>query len=553
MYQSQTLIHHFLETNAIVRPVKTAFIHDDLRVNYFQINNHANQFAAHLLSVGITRGDRVAIFMENGFQYLVSYYGALKTGAVAVALSTDLHPDRLKLLLKELEPRAVVTAAKHEKIFFDLTAELEGYKLKTLVIKDPTRAFNSASFAVTAWDDIIGNVIADNPCIAVAPSDLAGIVYTSGSTGMPKGVMLSHRNCVSNTHAIIQALNITVEDIQMSVLPFHYVMGKSLVNTHFAAGGTVIVNNRFAFTGQLLEQMVKEQVTGFSGVPSSYAYLLQRSPLLQYRDRLGALRYCSQAGGHMARQLKEELLRVLPLHTKLYVMYGATEASARLTVLEHDSLRSRIESIGRPIAGVTIRVLDEAGRDVPMGETGELVAAGPNIMQGYWRDTVQTANVLDGNGYHTGDLGYRDREGYYFVVGRKDNLLKIGGHRINPREIEEVLMGTGLLAEVAVVGVPDLLLGQRLMAVAAPLDRACTEKELLNRCVKLLPRYKLPAEVRLVAALPKTANAKIDYPKCASVGQDTAMAALTATMLEARKDREVKPDLAIVAASGSKA
>ncbi|WP_243371887.1 class I adenylate-forming enzyme family protein [Geotalea sp. SG265] len=550
MYQSQTLVHHFLETNAIVRPVKTAFVHDEMRVNYFQINNQANQFARHLLGCGITPGERVIIFVENGFQYLVGYYGTLKAGAVAVPLSTDLHPDRLKVLFRELEPRAVMTAAKHEKIFFDLTAELEECSLQTLVIKEPVRSFGNVSFAVTPWDDIIGNEIAENPDVGVDPSDLAGIVYTSGSTGSPKGVMLSHRNCVSNTHAIIQALKITEADIQMSVLPFHYVMGKSLVNTHFSAGGTVVLNNRFAFTGQLIEQMVKEQVTGFSGVPSSYAYLLQRSPLLQYRDRLGALRYCSQAGGHMSRQLKEELLQVLPPHTKLYVMYGATEASARLTVLEHESLRGRIDSIGRPIAGVTLRVLDEEGRDVPVGETGELVAAGPNIMQGYWKDTAHTANVLDGSGYHTGDLGYRDREGYYFVVGRKDNLLKIGGHRINPREIEEVLMGTGLLAEVAVVGVPDLLLGQRLLAVAAPLERGCTEKEILNRCVKLLPRYKLPAEVRLVDALPKTANAKIDYLKCATVGQGTGMAALSATMLEAKQDQEVKPDVAMVPGSG---
>ncbi|ACM21775.1 acyl-CoA synthetase, AMP-forming [Geotalea daltonii FRC-32] len=551
MYKSQTLIHHFLETNAIVRPVKIAFVHEDLRVNYFQINNNANQFAAHLMACGVSRGDRVVIFVENGLQYLISYYGTLKAGAVAVPLSTDMHPDRLKLLLNELQPGAIVTASRHENIFFDLSSGLEGSKLKALLIKEPSRDFCNVTFAVTPWEDIISNVIADNPAIPVHPDELASIVYTSGSTAIPKGVMLSHRNCVSNTHAIIQALRITESDIQMSVLPFHYVMGKSLVNTHFAAGGTVVVNNKFAFTGQLIEQMVKEQVTGFSGVPSSYAYLLQRSPLLQYRDRLGSLRYCSQAGGHMSRQLKEELLQVLPPHTKLYIMYGATEASARLTVLEHESLRTRIDSIGRPIAGVTLRVLDEQGRELPVGETGELVAAGPNIMQGYWKDSVHTANVLDDNGYHTGDLGYRDREGYYFVVGRKDNLLKIGGHRINPREIEEVMMSTGLLAEVAVVGVPDLLLGQRLLAVASPLEKGCSEKEILNRCVKLLPRYKLPAEVRLMDALPKTATAKIDYPKCAAVVQDAGMATLSATMLEAKQDQDVKPDVAIISGTGS--
>ncbi len=547
MFKSQTLINHFLETNAVVRPVKTAFIHDDVRANYFQINNWANQFAGHLMAGGIGKGDRVVIFFESGLQYLISYFGTLKAGAVAVPLSTDMHPSRLTLLLKELRPGVIATAAKHEQVFLGLAAELAEWDLKELIIQDPAQRTGHVPFAITAWEEVIGNVMAENPVVTVEPSDLASIIYTSGSTGLPKGVMLSHLNCVSNTHAIIQALEITESDIQMSVLPFHYVMGKSLVNTHFAAGGTVVVNNRFAFTGQMIEQMVREQVTGFSGVPSNYAYLLQRSPLLKYRDRLESLRYCSQAGGHMSRQIKEELLRVLPDHTSLYVMYGATEASARLTILEHESLKARIDSIGRPIAGVTLRVLDEQGRDVAVGETGELVAAGPNIMQGYWKDSVHSANVLDRNGYHTGDLGYRDHDGYYFVVGRKDNLLKVGGHRINPREIEEILMGTGLLVEVAVVGVPDRLLGQRLIAVATPVEKTCTEQELLNRCLKQLPRYKLPSEIKFVDALPKISNAKIDYLKCAGAAQENPVALVNAAILDGKQEQEsVQPSMEIL-------
>ena len=225
--------------------------------------------------------------------------------------------------------------------------------------------------------------------------------------------MLSHRNIVSNTLAICDYLQLSENDTQMVVLPFYYVMGQSLLNTHFAAGGTVVLNNKFAFTAAVLKQMVAEEVTGFSGVPSTYAYLLHRSPLAGYREKLQSLRYCSQAGGHMARAIKEKLRKVLPDHTQIFIMYGATEAAARLTYLEPDRFEDKIDSIGKPVPGVSIRVVDKQGRDVPVGQTGELMAYGPNIMQGYWKDEAATKTALNNNGYHTGDIGYQDDEGYF--------------------------------------------------------------------------------------------------------------------------------------------
>ncbi len=159
-----------------------------------------------------------------------------------------------------------------------------------------------------------------------------------------------------------------------------------MLNTHFAAGASVVLNNRFAYTASVLKQMEEESVTGFSGVPSTYAYLLHRSPLRNFRDRLHSLRYCSQAGGHMPRQIKEELRRTLPEHTDIYIMYGATEASARLTYLPPSRFTEKIESIGVAIPGVTVRVIDENGDELPAGETGELAGSGSNIMQGYWMD-----------------------------------------------------------------------------------------------------------------------------------------------------------------------
>jgi long-chain acyl-CoA synthetase len=358
-----------------------------------------------------------------------------------------------------------------------------------------------------------------DPGAAVDPSGLASIIYTSGSTGKPKGVMLSHRNIVANTESIVQYLELTEKDVQMVVLPFFYVMGKSLLNTHVAVGGTVVLNNSFAYPAAVVRQMADERVTGFSGVPSTYAYLLHRSPLEAYRDRLESLRYCTQAGGHMAREIKEKLLQVLPPHTRLFIMYGATEAAARLTYVEPERLLDKLDSIGRPIPGVTVRVLDQSGAELPDGEQGELVASGANIMQGYWRDAAATARVLDRHGYHTGDLGYRDAEGYLYVTGRKDDLLKVGGHRIDPQEVEDALMATGLLLEAAVVGVDDAVLGKRLVALAVPLQGKPAEGRVLALCFARLPRHKLPAAIRFVGSLPKSANAKIDRQACLALAQ----------------------------------
>ena len=224
----------------------------------------------------------------------------------------------------------------------------------------------------------------------------------------------------------------------------------------------------------------------------------------------------------MAATLKKELRKTLPLHTRIIIMYGATEASARLTYLDPEFFDSKMGSIGKPIPGVTISVLDEMGKAVPDGVEGELVAKGPNIMRGYWKDPLDTARVIDQNGYHTGDIGYRDSQGFLYVQRRKDGLLKVGGHRINPVEVEDFLLSTDLLIESAVLGLPDPLMGTRLVAVVVPKEENCQNKVLMERCANALPSHKCPSELLIVRALPKNANGKIDRDKCAELAAKSA-------------------------------
>ncbi len=518
-----TLVHHFLERNARLYPDKVALIHGKVRATYSEINSLADNLASYLISCGVQRGDRVGLLMENCLEYVISYYGIMKAGAVAAPLNSDLKTDGLRYVIGDLEAKLLISSSKFEKLV--LASRLDELGLIGLILKG--RSVQSAmSYELVSFDSAVSSspmsyqLSVHSGLSAVScelsPSDLASIVYTSGSTGGPKGVMLSHRNIVDNTFSICQYLHLTDKDIQMVVLPFFYVMGKSLLNTHFAVGGTVIINNKFAFPAAVLSEMIVEKVTGFSGVPSTFAYLLHRSPLTASRDKLSSLRYVSQAGGHMSRAIKEGLRKVLPAHTEIVIMYGATEAAARLSYLEPERFSKKMDSIGTAIPGVTLRVLDEQGRDAPIGQVGELVAAGTNIMRGYWKNPEATAVALINGWYRTGDQAYAGDEGFYFVVGRRDDLLKVGGHRINPQDIEDRLMESGLFLEVVVLGIPDELLGHRLALLAVPSGSDCTENAVLAYCSEKLPKYKIPSEVSFIRALPKKASGKVDRKACAA-------------------------------------
>lgn len=510
------MIHHFLENSARHYPRKTAVISGAQRVGFGSINELADNLSGFLRATGISTGHRVALLMENSVDYIISYYGILKSGAAVAPLNPGLKPAGLEYLLDDLQPSAIIASFKSERLL--RAASLDQKALKLVIIKEPKQKWNGSAFTVFTLEESLSGLKKAEGSVVCNSDDTASIIYTSGSTGKPKGVMLSHKNIVSNTLSICTALDLRSDDVQMVVLPFSYVMGKSLLNTHFAAGATIVVNNRFLYPADVLKEMAEENVTAFSGVPSTYAYLLHRSPLLKYRDKLPMLRYCSQAGGHMAMELKKGLRAALPEHTRLVIMYGATEASARLSCLDPGQFQSRSDSIGRAIPGVELKIIDENGGFAASGVSGELVARGPNVMKGYWKDPELTKKLIDSNGYyHTGDLAYMDNEGYFYIVGRKDNILKISGHKVNPLEVEDCLMKSRKLLEAAVIGVPDELSGHRLVALCVPLEQGVSVESLQQHCHSMLPKYQIPSEFVFLKNLPKASSGKIDMQACLSL------------------------------------
>lgn len=516
MPEAAGLIHHFLESSAARSPNKVAVVHGRERRTFAAINQLANRLAHRLLRLGVQPEDRIALLSENSVEYVFGFYGILKAGCVAVPLNTELTAEGLSRTLKILEAKALLVSRRFEPAARAALGDSLGPE--TLIItssgvREPHEETSRESrrFDTSDFPD-------RNPGLAMDSRTCAIIIFTSGSEGKPKGVMLSHANVVANTRSIVDYLGLTADDIQMVVLPFFYVMGKSLLNTHFSVGGTVVINNQFAYTAAVLKQMAEEKVTGFSGVPSTYAQLLFKSPLAEYRNRLPALRYCTQAGGHMARSIKLALLDVLPPQTKLIVMYGATEASARLTYLPPESLRAKIDSIGLPIPGVSLDVLSSDGHALGPDQNGELVARGENIMLGYFRDEGSTRKVLDRHGYHTGDLGFKDRDGFFFVTGRKDDQVKIDGHRINLQEIEDTIVGSGQVIECLVIPYPD---GSRDLALAgmAVLKKGLTGSgdTILEYCRSKLSKYKVPRLLMLIDAIPKNSSGKPDRAKALQI------------------------------------
>ena len=499
------LLHQFLEESARCRPQATALIDARRTATYAEMDILANRFANLYRQSGVSRHDRVVIAMENSVDFAGAYFGALKAGAAAVPLPAGPRSDRLGTAIADCDPAVAVidwptaqdTGRSHP--LCDVPKVFVSSPARPVAVSSPFRSLEHG----------LRQAGEEPPAVRPIDIDLAAIIYTSGSTGEPRGVMLTHRNIVANTRSIVSYLGLTAADRVMCVLPFYYVYGLSLLHTHVAVGGSVVVDNRFAFPNVVLEAMQRLAVTGFAGVPSTFSLLLHRSDLDQ--TDFPALRYVTQAGGGMPVARIHEWLERGP-DVPFYVMYGATEASARLTYLEPSRLRDKMGSIGRPIPNVEIVVVADGGRLAAPNEVGELYARGTNIALGYWNNPDETRERFTPLGYCTGDLGYVDSDGFLFLVGRKHDMLKVGAHRVGAKEIEDLLNRYPGVSEAAVVAAPDDLLGE--VPVAFLSFRRGTEgsvEGLQGFCRTNLAPHKVPVRFEFKAELPKISGiGKID-------------------------------------------
>lgn len=501
------LIQHFLEKHAQAAPEQLACIHDHEVVTYEEMERQANRIAHLLRELGVRRGDRVALLIENSSAYIAAYYGILKCGGVTVAMYATTTAKTLSYILNDCEVSVALTLSKHQALFNERHGEFS--KLRAVVWLDAV--INENEIDHRAWKVFTLQSIRQQPDtpldLPLVDLNLASIIYTSGSTGEPRGAMLSHLNIVTNARSIVSYLDLTAQDRMIVVLPFPYVYGKSLLNTHFAVGATVVIDNRFVFPNVVLKTMQEKAVTGFAGVPSTYAILLGKSAVRKME--FPALRYLTQAGGAMAPTLTREVMEVFR-GKKIFIMYGATEASARLSYLPPEDLPAKVGSIGKPIPNVELRLIKEDGNEAGPEEVGEIVARGANIMQGYWNQREETNAVLTEHGFHTGDLGRIDEEGFFYVVGRKRDMIKSAGNRVSAKEIEEIILEHPNILETAVIGIPDQYIGEAICAFVVPKHGVLVlPEELVAFCKTRLPEYKAPRAVIVRESLPKNAAGKI--------------------------------------------
>lgn len=484
---------------------RAALLTLDHSYSYGQVQSAAGAVANYLIEQGGHKGDRVLLVSENSLFWISAYLGTLQAGLVCVPLPPATSSEGLAHIAQLTEPRFVFLqdkiAAREEDQFRDIA-----------MVTDAKEAQSSGQKSFHDLLQRFPGKFADPVGLPrTAPGDLAALMFTSGSTGRPRGVKISHGNIIANTGSIIECLGLTQDDRIMAVLPFYYCFGASLLHTHLRTGGSVVIDSRFMYPDKVLQRMAETECTGFAGVPSHYQILLRKSSLP--RMAFPHLRYVQQAGGHLAPVFVRELSAALP-NSKIFLMYGQTEATARLTCLPPSLVKSKTGSIGKPIPGVRLRVLDASSKEVKAGCEGEIVAEGANIALGYWRDEAGTAMIFRQGQLHTGDIGTRDEEGFFYLTDRTRDFIKCGGERISCRNIEEQLLEFDELLEAAVVGVPDDVLGEAIQVFVVPryADISRLEDHLRQFCKQNIPFKLMPKSIVILKSLPKNSAGKVLKP-----------------------------------------
>lgn len=443
------------------------------QISYPQLYQKGLKLAQHLKKE-IGENNNVILISQNSVFFLVAYLGIMRSGNVCVPLNPVIEQENLDFIIKATEC----------KTFF-VPQRIRGkYLLPNTAIINETdldKLLNS----LTKTDNLLPEEFDENR--------LAQILFTSGSTGLPKGVMLSHKNLMSNTDSIVEYLNLTSNDTIEIVLPFYYCYGLSLLHTHLKVGGSVVLNNNFVFIGSVLNDLNKYKCTGFSGVPSHYQILLRKSKSFKSSE-FPSLRYFTQAGGKLHNVFIKELIEAFP-RKRFFVMYGQTEATARLSYLPPELVQTKLGSIGKGIPNVTLDVVDKNDQPVKNGEIGEIVAKGDNIMLGYVNDPEGNKLTLRNGWLHTGDIAKKDEDGYIYLVAREKEIIKVGGKRISPKEIEEVIVSIPEVVDCTIEGVYDEILSEAIKATVVltdNTDETKAEEKILSTCRNKLVLYKIP-------------------------------------------------------------
>lgn len=509
-----TLVHEWLTRSARRFPDKTAIVAGEVRWTYRDLDDRSDRLAAALIAAGVRRHDRVVVFLDNSPESVASLYGILKAGAAFVILNGTMKAKKLAYILKDSGAAALIADVRKAPVVEEAVPGT-GRSFPIVWIGEPSSIPAGLSERSLPWREVLSGTSREAESLLRVRSidqDLAALIYTSGSTGEPKGVMSTHHNVVSAARSIVEYIGNTADDIIVDVLPLSFDYGLYQVLMSVMFGGTVVFES-FLFPVKVLQSIAKERVTGFPLVPTMAAFLLKMQNLEKFD--LSSVRYMTNTGAALPPEHIRRIRALFP-NVKLFSMFGLTECK-RTLFLPPEEVDRRPASVGKAIPNCEVFLLDEQGREVPPGVVGELVIRGSNVMRGYWNAPELTANSyrpgrIPGETWlYSGDYFRKDEEGFLYFLGRKDDMIKTKGERVSPKEVENVLSEMEGVAEAAVIGVPDEILGQAIQAfVVRGNKRAVSEREVLKHCADRLETFMVPKYVRFVEELPKSAHGKID-------------------------------------------
>lgn len=487
------------------RPDKLAVIGGGRNLSFAALGARVIRLANALRGLGVTKGDRVAVLSTNRSEYIECVYAIAEAGAVWVPLNYRLAPSELGFIVGHAECKAVIFSD-------DLLGSVESLAELSPSVKVWVRIGDKGSFGID-YEDVLGRSRSTRPDCEVTPDDLVAIMYTSGTTGRPKGAMLSHRQMLNGMMYTAIASGASASDISLQVIPQFHAGGNIVQMAQIAVGATTVVAPRFD-PELVLSLIEKESVSFVCFVPSMLIFLLESSNIS--RKKVSSLRRVMYGGSCIAPDRLSRALEIFD--ADFQQVYGQTEACVFATLMTGADHRAALEprrqelllSCGRGMLGYDVRIVDESGNDVSDGNLGELVCRGDSVMNGYWRQPEATAKTIRSGWLHTGDVAKRDRDGFFYIVDRKVDMIVSGGENVYPVEVENVISTHPNVLEVAVIGVPDETWGEAVKAIVVPRKGTnLVDTEIVAFCRGKIAGYKIPKSVELVESLPRTPSGKV--------------------------------------------
>ncbi|OGF54355.1 MAG: hypothetical protein A2Z21_07495 [Candidatus Fraserbacteria bacterium RBG_16_55_9] len=476
---------------------RPAVVFEDQEISYAELSDATSRFAGGLKEIGIQPGDRVAVYLPNLPQFVISIWGILKAGAVPTPMNPQLRSREIAYQLKDSGAKLMIGLLPLLHEIESAVSQVPGVRIVTVGGESPHKRFRDLLKAAPYFVDCKDDEIALQP-------------YTSGTTGHPKGVLLTHRNLISNVQATSKLFSLPPEEDRLLIpIPMFHITGMTvLMLSPLTRGASIYPMIRWEAEGAL-KLIQKHRITDVLCVPTIYIDLLHHPKLKEYD--ISSLKLCSSGGARMPVPVMEAYEAKLGI--RIYEGYGLTETSP----VTHTNLAAPKRmpgSIGWPIENTECKIADDQGRALTPSQVGELLIRGPQVMKGYHNNPQATRAAIEPDGFfHTGDLAYVDQEGYYYIVDRVKDMINVGGLKVYPKEVEHVLYEHPAVAECAVVGIPDERKGETVKAfvVLRPSHKPSEtlEEELRKHCLEEIAAYKHPREIEFVDTLPKTASGKI--------------------------------------------